>query len=499
MISSRTIQARFTRGFVLIFTLSAILMYLYTGHVLDTRTEHLVKLDMQQLQKLSREIAKSTALLAGQSGDAADSSLAEQLVRQLSMHSSTAAFYDPNGRFTAEAHQSKNGFLLMSQYENELLHRTAQDVQAALDNQSLYTIIHLEGPSVQAVLTYPLYIDGKLLGIMRMVQDYSDAYADNNSLLRRIGLFTLLLFVLVFAFSYGLTRSITKPMAVLTRALRQIGEGSFPTPALPLHAQDEVGELARSFQAMRDKIERLEQTRQQFYHHVTHELKTPLTTISGYAQIIGEPGFADAEFLHKAAHKITDESNRLHRMVLELIQLSRREGLAANSAALPHMPIEWSELVRGCCEDMAMPAAKMGVRLRVKLSPVMVMAEREPLRQVVLNLLDNAIKYANSGTEIHVTLQAEQTEALLCLANSTSLPLGENCEQLFEPFFRVGEGRTRDRESMGLGLAISRSIIGQHQGVIRLEHCEGQVVVSVLLPLGHNSATTGDDSATSVQ
>ncbi|WP_270164700.1 sensor histidine kinase [Paenibacillus sp. SYP-B4298] len=499
MILARTIQGRFTRGFVLIFTLSAILMYLYTGHLLDTRTERLVESDMQQLQKLSREIAKQSALLAGPAGNGTDPSLAERLVRQLSAHSRMAAFYDPHGQLTAEAHVSKNGFILMSQRESELLQRTEQDVQAALSNRSLYTIAHLQGPLVQAVLTYPLYIDGKLLGVIRMVQDYTATYADNDSLLRRMALFTLLLFVLVFAFSYVLTRSITKPMAILTRALRQVGEGNFLTPAMPLHAQDEVGELARSFQAMRDKIEHLEQSRQQFYHHVTHELKTPLTTISGYAQIIGEPGFADAEFLHKAAGKITDESNRLHRMVIELIQLSRREGWTAKGTDRSPMSIDWSELVRSCCEDMAMPAAQMDVKLRLQLSPAVVMAEHGELRQVVLNLLDNAIKYAIRGTKIHVTLQAEQSTARLCIANSTSLPLGDHSEQLFEPFYRVGDRQARDRESMGLGLAISRSIIHQHQGVIRLEHNNGQVIVSVLLPLGHNPATTGYDSATSAR
>ncbi|RXZ82523.1 sensor histidine kinase [Paenibacillaceae bacterium] len=488
-----TIHRKFTIGFVLIFAVSACCLYLYMSHSLQNQTEKTIASDMKKLQMFSYDHIKQYALL----NPLLDSNMTEHidvLLRSLGLSSGHyAAYYTRDGAFWGEARTAGGGMILLEKRESEVLLKSAeQDVAAAANNASTVTIVHVDKKSY-VILTFPLYINNQLYGALRLTSDYTDRYVHNAAVLQSLAWFTVFLFILVFLFTFYLSRRMTRPLSALSQALLQFGDGQL-AGKLAVNTNDEVEELADSFERMRGKIEEqmatiaaekrkiveLEQSRRQFFHHVTHELKTPLTTISGYAQIIEQPEFNDPAFLRKAAGKIRLESQRLHRMVVEVIALSRRE---TSPREEDKAPIMLSEVLKAASEDMQMKAAKYHMRIHCTAEPAVIEGQVNELHKVWVNLLDNAIKYGKEGTAIQLGLSLQSGKAVIRVKNDTAADHSVDGSLVFEPFYRKAAEEIKEEGSAGLGLAICKTIIERHQGTISFEHAAGATVVTIMLPL----------------
>lgn len=489
-----TIHRKIMIGFIAIFILTGVGLYMYLSHILEAQTKAAIAADMKKLQQFTYDYIRQY-VLTEQDGQADIQPEMDVFLRSLSLSAGiSVAYYDNEGQFWGEARPAGGGFSVVGQQQSPILGQSAStDVAAAMSNQSIVTI-HQEYGSSYAILTLPMYLKEQLRGILRLTTDYTDRYGHHAAVLRSIGWFTLGLFVLVFLLTMYTSRRITKPLARLSAALIRFGEGRH-TGTLSIDSNDEVGALARSFEQMREQIERqlamiaeeknriaaLEQSRRQFYQHVTHELKTPLTTISGYAQIIGRPGFDDFQFLHKAARKIQAESHRLHEMVVEVIELSRLES-APREGAMQRVDLS-GELV-SCVEDMQLKAAKYKMSIRCNLQPVFICGQPEELHKVWINILDNAIKYGKEGGVIEVAVHEQAERAAIIVTNEASPAQSPADTQfVFEPFYRRSDEEARERGSVGLGLAICKPIVAYHKGSISYRDKDGQVTVKVQLPI----------------
>ena len=290
-----------------------------------------------------------------------------------------------------------------------------------------------------------------------------------------------------------------------TRVSREIEQGDWSAqaevlaPPRNLQAaagrRDELGQLAdnylRMLEALRRQLERIGEDRdrirdqyrekQDFFNNATHELKTPLTTISGYAELIGKNGGRDPELLQKGARHIEEESRRLHALVVNLLEMSDRTEKEAPKSC------DFSALVRSAAEGMEPKARRYGCRFELRIEDNVCLTGRpDRLRELAVNLLDNAIKYGEPSGAIGVQLNREP-DGFLCFAVTNGGPgmTEQQLEQVFSPFYRAAS--SRERGSAGLGLSICRKITEEHGGTITAQSVPGvSTVFTVRLPLTDN-------------
>jgi signal transduction histidine kinase len=273
------------------------------------------------------------------------------------------------------------------------------------------------------------------------------------------------LVALFLAFILGLFMSawIANPLNRLADGARQIEGGSYPT--LKKEGPREVQELAESFNQMSKRVQQTEESQRDFLANVSHELKTPLTSIQGFAQSILDGAANSAQDLHQAAEVIFTEAARMHRLVLDLLTLSKLEG---GTADLQYSPVNLSNLVDQVGEKMQPQIQTAGLAITRDIqSTQFVLGDEDRLAQVFTNLLDNAIKFTPKGGEIRLSVQSEQTTVLASVADSGSGISTQEEARIFERFYQVDKSRRGgSSRGIGLGLSIARQIILSHNGEI---------------------------------
>lgn len=226
------------------------------------------------------------------------------------------------------------------------------------------------------------------------------------------------------------------------------------------------------------KDENLRQ-RQEFSANVSHELKTPLTSISGYAEMI-ETGIAKDEDVKEFAGKIHAEAGRLIDLIRDIIKLSELDEAAPGAEM---QPLDILPIAQDTAGMLAFNAAKAGVDISVSGCYAQVLGRRELLEELIYNLCDNAIRYNRPGGFVRVSVSREAAGVRLAVAdNGIGIP-PEHQERIFERFYRADKSRSKASGGTGLGLAIVKHIVIQHGAELQLESAEGAgTTISVLFP-----------------
>jgi len=241
---------------------------------------------------------------------------------------------------------------------------------------------------------------------------------------------------------------------------------------------DEIGRLADSINRMAADLARLEAARREFIAKISHDLRTPLTAIKGFVINLQDTA---PESMQSALVTIDQQTDRLVRLVNDLLTLSR---LQRGELRLQRVGIDLAQVVRSTAALVEAKAQRLGLELRLDLSPQLppVEGDADRLQQALLNLLDNALRFAPPGSVVQVRLEAAEGEVLLRVLDTGRGLTAEEAEQAFEPYFR-GEGG-----GAGLGLTIAREIVHAHGGRIWLRsRPEGGTEAGVSLPAGHLS------------
>jgi two-component system phosphate regulon sensor histidine kinase PhoR len=218
-------------------------------------------------------------------------------------------------------------------------------------------------------------------------------------------------------------------------------------------------------------LKRLERVRRDFVANVSHELRTPVTVIRGYAETLAG-GAADPATAARFIATIQAHAERLTALIGDLLTLSELE---ARGAALALAPVDLVTAVEHCCHLLQPQAAEQKIAIDSSAVPALtVLADRQRLEQVLVNLLDNAVKYTPAGGR--VTLAAAAGDQLVTVSvrdTGPGIPLQEQA-RIFERFYRVDAGRSRDQGGTGLGLAIVKHIVQLHGGAVGVESVPGQ-------------------------
>jgi signal transduction histidine kinase len=275
-----------------------------------------------------------------------------------------------------------------------------------------------------------------------------------------------------------LARSIYRPLAKVTKAAQQISTGDYSQRIKP-EGPKEIKELGDSFNRMTEDVEQAQLKLRHFVADVSHELRSPLTSIQGFAQALIDGTAADDATKLKAAQIINEESRRLKHQVDELLELSRMQ---SNQIKFHKEPVDIGEILEHCTEMLAIQAKQKQVTLILTADPkLIVTGDADSLEQVFLNLMDNAVKNSPNGGKIHV-FSAKQEGNLARITVSDEGPgiHPDYLPHVFERFYQVTGART----GVGLGLTIAREIVVAHHGNIEASSPPGQgAIFTVTLPL----------------
>ncbi len=277
-------------------------------------------------------------------------------------------------------------------------------------------------------------------------------------------------FFLSIVLALIITRSISAPLQRIALAAGEIARGHYDQE-LHITAPDEVRSLAQSFNVMARQVDASRQAQRDFVANVSHELKTPLTSIQGFSQALLDGTARDEAARRRAAQIVSDETARLARLVDDLLDLARIE---AGQIVMSEEPLDVGRLLRRCVEKFALRAEESGVELTLEMESIeqealSLRGDGDRLAQVFTNLIDNALKHTPHGGRVSVVarpVSAGQQLEISVADNGAGIP-AEDLARIFERFYQVDKSRARG--GVGLGLAIAREIIQAHGGQIRAE------------------------------
>jgi signal transduction histidine kinase len=303
-------------------------------------------------------------------------------------------------------------------------------------------------------------------------QSLSNAWRD---VLPRLSFAALTALLVSIGIAWWLASTITRPMVQITRASEEMARGNFdPHLTLP-DTGDEVGRLSQAFTAMAREVARSHRTMRDLLTNVSHDLRTPLTSISGFAGALVDGTVSGAEGAREAGRIIGEEAERMRRLVEDLLYLGHIE---SGDLSLQRDQVDLAEIARATQARFLFRAQESGIAFTVQApSPVPIMGDPHRLGQVLDNLIENAFKYTppTGGVTVSVTREPEGplrpprgvAMAVLTVHNTGSYIPPAEAERVFERFYQIDKARAGRRGS-GLGLAIAREIVQAHRGRIEL-------------------------------
>ncbi len=296
----------------------------------------------------------------------------------------------------------------------------------------------------------------------------------------------LLAWLLSLLLAYWIAHSVSRPLQPLVGASQQMPYSE--VQPVPVGGPREVQDVLRAFNAMLGRVQANQKAQKEFVANVSHELKTPLTSIQGFAQAILD-GTADSpERQRQSAQVIYNESGRMHRMVLDLLDLARMD---SGMAGLEMLPLDVGALLNNVAEKFEPQARQMGIRLEVHAAglPVLV-GDGDRLSQVFTNLVDNALKFTPRGGQVRMNAQTSDGRMTVSVADSGPGIPPEAQAHIFDRFYQADESRRGgERHGAGLGLAICHEIVGAHGGKISVRSQPGQGSEFIVeLPLAEEGA-----------
>lgn len=268
--------------------------------------------------------------------------------------------------------------------------------------------------------------------------------------------------VLSILLAWLISRWVAAPLGHLATAAIAVSEGDYRQTEVP-EGPSEVKRLAAAFNQMVSQVENSQQLQKEFLANVSHELKTPLTSIQGFAQAILDGTVDQGEAHDHAVGVIFTESERLKRLVEDLLDLAR---LDAGQIEFDRHPVDLSILLQSIVDRLSLRAAEKGIRLESVLDKLVPMiGDGDRLAQVFTNLLDNAIKHTPSGGVVKLHGEMEGGWISIHVDDTGRGIPEEDLSRIFERFYQVDKARGGGADrGVGLGLAISRQIVEAHGG-----------------------------------
>lgn len=283
-----------------------------------------------------------------------------------------------------------------------------------------------------------------------------------------------------------LARRITRPILQMTRASRAMAQGDF-SQRIDVHGDDEVAALGRAFNDMAQQVDRSRRAMRQLVADVSHDLKTPLTSIQGYSQAMLDGVLEDDTERQRAVEVVHEEAERMRALVEDLLYLSQIE---AGQLPLTIEPLDIDGAVGATAQRFRLQAETAEVSLRVIADGAPVLADERRVEQILANLVDNAIRFAPAGSEVLLRTARLPRFVLIEVHNGGDPIPPEDLPHLFDRFYQVDRSRARkgDQVHSGLGLSIVSELVQAQGGTVSVQSSQDAgTVFSVRLPVAPSS------------
>jgi len=340
---------------------------------------------------------------------------------------------------------------------------------------TIYKDSYLDGAHLR-VLSAPLILGERVIGTLQVGSTLRFVDATQGNLISVMALIAVIAVLMAGVGSWVILGRALSPLEDITETVDQINRADDLSRRIPYQGQNEneIGDLVVSFNQTLERLESLFTSQQRFLADVSHELRTPLTVIKGNVDLMRRIKEADEESLSSIDH----EAGRLTRLVGGLLMLAQAE---SGKLALNMKPVELDLLLTEVFTEMCILAgSKVHVHLN-DIDEVMVNGDRDRLKQVLLNLVANAIQYTPQGGDVFLSMSKIGEQARIIIRDTGPGIPAEDLPHIFDRFYRAEKSRTRSTASgFGLGLSIAHWIVDHHGGQIKVESKEGKGTTFVI-------------------
>lgn len=320
------------------------------------------------------------------------------------------------------------------------------------------------------VVSSPIFYRGQAIGASVITVPMPQVQHARYEIMTVMMWFFILSMLLATIVSFFLARHIIKPVRQLNAAAKSIADGDFKM-RVSEEAAGELGELTQTFNKMTESLENLENMRSSFISNVSHELRTPMTTITGFIEGILD-GTVPEERQKEYLEIVLGESRRLSKLVSGLLLSSRIE-----QGKMPEMkPFDFTESMRvGIIQfEKALTEKRIEVSANFETDPMCAYGDRDSIRQVITNLLDNAVKFTPAEGKIQIDMKKKGALIYTSVTNSGPGIPPEDLSRIWERFYKTDKSRSEDKAGVGLGLSLVKAILTQHGQTIEAESTPGE-------------------------
>ena len=324
-----------------------------------------------------------------------------------------------------------------------------------------------------------------IVGVMLVSVSTNEIAASVSALEQKAVLLLMIISVMVVAFSYLLSDILMKPFARVTRAIEDLTDG-FLDGNISVTDYTETELITDAFNKMLTRVKTLDDSRQEFVSNVSHELKTPLTSMKVLADSLVGQENVPIELYQEFMQDITDEIDRENKIISDLLDLVK---LDKKSVELNIRSVNLNEWLETVLKRLKPIAAKRNIELILdSFRTVQAEIDEVKLNLAISNLIENGIKYNVEDGWVRVSLDADHKYFYITIADSGIGIPEEALDHIFERFYRVDKSHSTEIEGNGLGLAITRNAIVMHHGAIKVRSTQGEgTTFSVRIPLSHVS------------
>lgn len=334
---------------------------------------------------------------------------------------------------------------------------------------------------------YPIYLDNDFYCNLIIQKDYSEKYNKNINVITIVVVGQVIVVLSIIAVISIIISKVTKPINELNKSMKDLSK-SINSKDIIINSNDEIGELSKSYNLMKNKIkdqmeiiieekekvEELQKVSREFFNNATHELKTPVTAISLYAQIFKENKLneLDEEFINRASDRIIMESEKMKILVEKILDISRGKINSSKNKC----EFSLTELIEEIIEDFQVRIESNGYIINKRLQEVTIYSVLEDIELIIINLIDNAVKY-NVGKRIDINLYKEEGNIVFSIINKCGNFPKDIKDKLLEPFIKYNSYKDISKEvsSSGLGLYLCKELAYENYGELFYEINEGKI------------------------
>lgn len=330
----------------------------------------------------------------------------------------------------------------------------------------------------------PMISNKKVTGIIIMNSPYPKLQKDIDNIYKLTFMCLLIILLVTFSFTYFFSKRISGTFSEFNRSAKEIANGNFSS-RVKLHAKGEIGELAENLNYMAEELEKLEDMRKDFIANISHDFRSPLTSIKGFVQAIID-GTIPTDKQDKYLNIVLDETERLTKLTNDILLLTKMEN---NTIRLERCEFDIHTVIRKSLlqYEHKIISKSIDITLLIDKEELLVHADINKVQRVISNLLDNSVKFCSPNDEILIETSIKKDKAKISIKDTGPGISEEDIKYIWDRFHKADRSRGKDKKGIGLGLSIVREIMKAHGEKIDVYSQEGKgTTFEFYLPLSNS-------------